>query len=154
MPDERDMVGSHRPAEELHICFIRCAVTLAIITLYARRHEVLPRVFTQPGLRDDMIHGEGYVVAPAVLTVMAIPAQNILPGKNDFFVRNPDIHAESDDARKRHGHRHGANFSSVVSFNQLRFTEVEKDNRLFDIADTQRLIVLVQDEHFTAELTV
>ncbi len=43
---------------------------------------------------------------------------------------------------------------AIMCFDKLCFPEKQQDNRFFDVANTQRLIVLVENEHFGAKLSV
>lgn len=39
-------------------------------------------------------------------------------------------------------------------FDQLSFPEKQKDDRLFDVADAQGLVVMIQNEHFPVYFSV
>lgn len=43
---------------------------------------------------------------------------------------------------------------SVGSCNQFSFPEVEKNDSFFDIANTERLVIVIEDEHFAIQLPV
>lgn len=41
---------------------------------------------------------------------------------------------------------------SVGGCDQLSFPEVEEDNGFFDVANTERLVIVIEDEHFAIQL--
>jgi hypothetical protein len=43
---------------------------------------------------------------------------------------------------------------SVCGCYQLSFPEIKKDNGFFDVANTEWLVVVIQDEHFAIQLSL
>src|SRR5512144_2052455 len=58
VPDERDVIRVHRPAEELHVRLLGEPVALAVVALDASGDEVLPRVLSHAAFRKNMIDGQ------------------------------------------------------------------------------------------------
>jgi len=85
---------------------------------------------------------------------MSVATENILSGKNDLLVGDPNVDREADDAWERHRQRHGVQEPSIGGFDQLSFPKKQKDNSLFDVAYAQGLVVVIQYEHFPVHFTV
>ncbi len=79
MPDESHMVRSARNAQEFHPGFFRSAVPLLVVASHAGAHEVLPSIFTAASLRYHVVDGQKLISASAVLAMVAVASQNILP---------------------------------------------------------------------------
>lgn len=84
---------------------------------------------------------------------MPVAAQNILPRKNDFLVRNPDIDAKADDAWKRDGHGDRMEQFSLLRFYQFCFSQKKQHDGFSDIAHAHRFIILIQHQYFAVEST-
>ena len=77
-------------------------IALPVVAIDARANEVFPRVKAATGSRRDVVHGEGNIRLPAVLTAVTVATQDILTRKDNFLIWNTDVDREADDARKRH----------------------------------------------------
>lgn len=78
---------------------------------------------------------------------MAIATQNVLPRQDDTLERNPDVDGKSNDAGEWHRGRDRTEDVTVGSCDQFSFPEVEKNDGFFDIADTERLVIVIENEH-------
>lgn len=154
--DEHDMVWPDRFPEQWHLGFGRSPVAFLVVAFQARADEIFPRIFTPPGTGDDMIDGESDIGPAAILAPMAVTPEDVFSRKDDLFERHTDVDREADDAGERHRHGNRMEKFPIEGGNHFRFTKVEQDDRFLDIADTQRLIIMIQYEHFTVnpELTV
>lgn len=148
------MIGSHDSSQQRHSRFVRRPIPLAVVAGNARRHKVFPCIFSPTGLGNNMIDGERHIVAAAVLTPVTVAAENILPGEDDLLVWDADIEGETYYTRERHTHGNGPDLFPIARFDQLRFAEIKQDDGLLNIAYTQRLITLVEDEHLAAEFSI
>ena len=61
---------------------------------------------------------------------------------------------EPDDTRQWHAYRDRTNNLSITCFHEFCLTKVEQDDGFLCVTDTHRLIILIEDEHFTAKFTV
>lgn len=85
---------------------------------------------------------------------MVITPQYVLSGKHNLLVRNTNVDGQPHNARERHCGRNRPQELPLVRFNQFRFAQPKEDNRLPDIANAQRLIVMIEDEYFAAKLAI
>ena len=154
MPDEGDVVGLHRLTLKFHVRLLHRPITFAVITVDTSRNQVFPCFFTGAGFRKDMIDGKREISAQAILTSMTIAAQNILAREDDFLIRDVNVHTEPDDAGKLHRERNCPNLLAIVRLDEFSLTEVKQNDRLLDVTDTHRLIVLVEDEYLTAQFSI
>ena len=154
MPDEGHVVRLDRLAQQLHMGLFRRPAPFPVIASDARGREVLPRVLAAGGLRIDVVDRQGHVSPVAVLAAVCVAAQDVLPGEDDLLVRDVDVNAEADDARKGHRHRDGVEPVCPMRFDQLGLAKVEEDDRLLYVADAHRLVVLIQDQNFTVQFSV
>jgi len=83
---------------------------------------------------------------------MAVAAENVLSGKDDFLIRDVDKDSKAYDARKRHRHGDRVDAPILPRFDQLRLAKEEKDDGFLCIANAHRLVILIEDEHFAAQL--
>lgn len=82
---------------------------------------------------------------------MSIAAKNILARKDDALVGNTNVDRKADDAREGHRGRNRVKHQAVGGCDQLSFPEVEEDNGFFDVANTERLVIVIEDEHFAIQ---
>ena len=101
-----------------------------------------------------MINGQWHIAPTAVLTSMIVTTENIFARKDDFLEGETNKDRKAHHARERHGHRYGMKHHAVMRFDKLCFPEEQQDNCFLDIANTQWLIVLVENEHLRAKLSV
>lgn len=151
MADEHDMIGPNRPPQKRHQRISWRAVAFAIVAVDARTHEVFPRVASPPSLRYDMVNGQRDVCSATVLASMAVTTEDIFSRKDDLLERDTDVHTQAHNTRIRHPGCDGTKESAIACSDQLRFAEIQKDDRLSNVADRQRLIVVVQHEYFSAQ---
>ncbi len=122
--DESHMVRPAWYREELHPCLFRSPIPLLIVASHTRAYEILPCLLSAARPGDNMIHGQRKITAPAILAMVSIASQNILPGQYHPLVWNPIINRKSQDARHRHRSRHGSENPSVVTLYQFRFSKI------------------------------
>ena len=154
MPNERNVVWLHRFPQEFHVRVFGRAVSFLIVAFDAGCHEVFPRIFSQSCLRENMVDRQRNISPAAILAPVSITAKNVLSRKDDLLVRNVHKDAEPHDARERHRHGNRMYAPILARFDEFGLTEEEEDNCFLGIADAHRLIVLIEDEHFAAQLTV
>jgi hypothetical protein len=123
MPDERYVVGLHRPAKQPHVRIFRRAVALPVVAFHARRYEIFPCVFAFSRLRDNVINSQTDIGSSAILAAVAITPEDIFSRKDNFLVWNVYIHTQSDYTGEWHGIRHRSNALPVMRFDQLRLAE-------------------------------
>ena len=154
MPDEHDMIRPYRLSMQGHARFCWSSVTLPIVALNARAHEVFPGIKTPTRPRHNVVHGQRDFGFPAVLTTVTITTQDVFARKDDFLVWNTDVNREADDAWKRHRYGHRVERFSFTGGNQFGLAQIQENNCLLYITDTQGLIVMIQDEHLTVHFPV
>jgi len=147
MPDEHDVTRPDRFSPELDPGLGRRPVTLPIIAGDTRGDEIFPGIRPSLRLGNDMIHGEGHLALAAVLTLMSVPADNVLPGEDDLFVGNTNVKGEAHNAWERHRAGYRSKISSVDGSHQLCLPQPEQNDRLADVTYTQWLVVMVQYEN-------
>src|SRR5512143_1243158 len=79
MPDERDVVRTHRLPAKQHMRLFRSPVPLLVVAVNARAHEIVPCVLPPARNRNDVIHRQREIPPPAELATMAVAAKNVLP---------------------------------------------------------------------------
>ena len=154
MPDEHDMIWTDGLAYKLHFGFGRGPIALLVVTRNARANQILPRIGSPPRLRNNVIDGERIICLATILAAMIVTSKNILSGKDDLLVGNADVDRKTNNARERHSCRYRSKKLPFVSLYKLCFSEPKKDDGLLDVAHAQRLVVMIEDEHFSAELAV
>jgi len=92
---------------------VREAIPFAIVATNACADEVLPRIFSSPSTRDNVIDRQRNIASPTVLTAVAIAAKDVLARENDFLVGDTDVDREANDARERHRHGDGVEKSAI-----------------------------------------
>jgi hypothetical protein len=152
--DERDMIRAHGLASEEHRGLIGSAISFPVIAVNASADKVLPCFFSPTGERHHMIERQGDVCPATILAPVAVPAEDVLAGKNDVLEGDPDVHGEPDDAREGHAHGNGTDLQTRMRLNQFRFAQVEKNDRFLRINEAHRLVVLIQYQNFGVELAV
>lgn len=143
------MIRPDGAPQKWHLRLGRRTVSLLVVAADTRTHKILPGIVPTTGTRNDMIDCQGDIGPAAVLTAVAIAAENILTGENDLLEGDSDIDGKTNDAWKGHRHRHRMEQSTVESSDQLGFSQIQKDNRFFDIADTEGLVIVIENENLT-----
>ncbi len=147
--EEHDMIGTDRLAPKCKSCLMGRLIPFAVVTPNAGTHKVFPRFIAATGFRDDMVHRQRYIGPAAVLASVAIAAQNILSREDDAFEGNTDVERKPNDAGKRHRGRNRMEQVPVSRCDQFSFSEIKKDDCFLDVTDTEWLVIVVEDEHFT-----
>lgn len=119
-----------------HVGFFRCAAAFVNIATDTSRYDVFPTITAASGTRNHMVKGEIVSGVTAVLTGVTITVEDISAGERNFFVRNPDIVAQSD---------HGWEWKSqihkfAVVFNLLCFSFDQQYDRSPPASDVERFV--------------
>lgn len=122
---------------------MRRSVSLLIVAPYAGTYEVLPYVRTATSARNDMIDGQRDIRTAAILAAVPVAAKDVFSREDDFLEGNPDVDGEADNAGKRHRSGHRMEKLAVNGGNQLSFPKIQENDRLFDVTNTERLVVVV-----------
>lgn len=122
MPYEHDMIGTNGPPKKLHTGFVRCSVTLPVITLHTSRDKVFPGLGSPSGLWNDVVHSQSHFGFSAVLAAVTVTAQNILAGEDNFLIGDANVDRKADNAGKRHCHRDRAEEFAFTGSNQFCFS--------------------------------
>lgn len=146
--DKHDVIRTNGFSQKGHMRLSGSLIAFFVVATDAGTDEVLPNIRSAPGTRDDMVHRQRYVRPAAVLAAMAVSPEDVLSRQDDFFERNADVDRKANDAGKRHRSGDGVKELPVEGGYQFGFSKIEQNNRFFDIANAQGLVVMVQDEHF------
>lgn len=142
------MVRPNRLSEQRHLRFGRRSIAFLVVAPDAGTDKILPDIRSTAGPWYNMVHRQGDVGPAAVLATVTIPPKDVLSGQDNFLERNSDVDREANNARKRHRSGDGVKELPVEGGYQFGFSKIEKNNRFLDIANTQRLVIMVQNEHF------
>ena len=123
VPYEHYMVGADRFSQKLHICLVGRSVSLSIVAVNTRCHQILPTLGSTSRSRHNMVNRESEVGFPAVLTSVAVATKNVLSGEDDFLIWNANVDGEADDAGKRHRHGNGTEKLTFAGCNQFGFSQ-------------------------------
>ena len=127
-----------------HFGIVGGEVAFFVIASQACGDKILPGIFAAAGFRIDMIDGQSRPRS-AVLALMAVAPQNVLPRENDFLERHADKMRKADDAWKIHRGMRRANRFSIGHADDLRFFHEEQDDRFLHRADRERFVVAVKE---------
>lgn len=145
------MVWAERLQQEFHVDLVECAVPFAVVAANTGADEVLPCVRSPSGFRNDVIDCQRWCALVAVGTAEVVATEDILSRQFHFLVRQLDIDREPYDAWIGIAVADGVDESVRTCRNHLCLAEPEEHDRLLDVANAQRLIVLVQDQYLAAE---
>lgn len=148
------MIWSDRLPNQRHMSFGRAPISLLVVTLHTSTHQVLPRVLTAASTGDHVVDGQCNIRPAAILAAVSIPPQDVLARKNDLLKGDTNVDREADDAGERNCDRDRVKEFAVVGFDQLSFSQIEKDYSFFDIAYAQGLIVMVEHKHLAIHFAV
>lgn len=148
------MIWADGPPRQHHLRFVRRLAALDIIAPQARADQIFPRILTAPAFRHDMIDRQRNACRTAILAPVAIPPEDILSRENHLLKRHPHIRGKPNHARKRHRYGSGAHLLACHTRYEFRFLKIQQNDRLFDIGNSQRLVIAIQDKDFSAELRV
>jgi hypothetical protein len=149
--DERHMIRPEWSYTKLHVGFLGSAIPLSVITADARAHEVLPGIGSAARFGEHMIHSQRRGGLAAVDTAMVVPSQDVLPRKLHLLIWHVDIEREAYDAGIGIGFPHRMDLPFGMRSNQFCLAQPEENNRLLDVADAQRLVVLIQYQDLAIE---
>ena len=144
LPQEDHVVRTDGFFRERHAGIVGSKVAFFIIAAQTCRDEILPRIFAAAGFRMDVIDGKP-CSRSAVLTGMAVAAQNIFSRENNFLERYSDKMRQADDARKIHHRMCRADHFSVSDIDNFRFFHEEQDNSFLHRADRQWFVVAIKE---------
>ena len=77
VPDKGDRIGPSRHPHQFQAHLLGRMLSLSIITLGARAHQIIPRILPPHRLRNHVIHGHRPLRGAAVLAAMPVPLQDI-----------------------------------------------------------------------------
>jgi hypothetical protein len=140
-----------RRAEQPQPGLLERLAALAVVAGLARGDEVLPRVTAAAMPRHDVVEGHVVGLPAAVLAGMPVAGEHLAPGQLDARPRPLDQVLEADDrGRAIFGPRRPNHLVVVLDhFGLLPEDESEGPRQ---VADVERFVVLVQNEHDTVHL--
>jgi hypothetical protein len=139
-------VGMKRFTNEPHARFLRCSAGLAVIAALAGRHQVFPCVSAASVSRYYMVDRELMHLLTAIHAREMIALEDLTPRETHFWAWPADHVDESDYRRSRIRHGCGPK-QALALFEHLRLAMIEKDEGATNVADVQRLVVLVQNKN-------
>lgn len=144
------MIGLARDTPKSHARFLGGTIALSIVARNTGSHQVLPRIASATGTRDDVVNRQRCRSRPAVLAGKSISAENVPPGKLHLFVWHADVRMQPNNARIGVRMPHRTDEGTVACFDQLCFVEKQQEQSLADIADQDRLVALVEHQDTSA----
>lgn len=147
---KEQMSGPGRLAQEMHIGFFGCTVTLPRIAGQAGADQVFPGILSAVTFGDYVVHGHGPVIFAAILAGIAVPLDDVLSVQHNLFIGfvHVDIQAHNTGQGDRHGYRMNI---AVISFHQLDLFQVEQNDGLFGRAQCEWFIILVEYQYFSVK---
>jgi hypothetical protein len=143
MPDESNVVWPARHRKKFQARFLRRSVALFVVALHAGADKIFPAFVAAAGSWNNVVDSERQISAPAILATVAVAPQNIFPGENNAFVRDPVKNRETKYARHRQRRRDGTEDSSIIPFNKFCLPQVKQDDRLFPTTNSKRFVILI-----------
>ena len=143
------MIGTDRLASKGESRLVGRLVPFTVVAPHAGTNKIFPRFIAPTGFGDDMVHRQRHIGPAAVLASVAITAQNVLSREDNALKGNTDVERKPNDAGKRHRGRNRMEQVPVSRCDQFSFSEIKKDDCFLDVTDTERLVIVVEDEHFT-----
>jgi len=122
--------------------FLRRAPGLAVVAQLAGGHDVLPIVATPTMAREDVVQRQVSRLLPAVLTGKAIAQENVATGKTPRWSGSADEVDQPDYRRDLEDRGWTVKVSAAV-LNDLGLATVDQYESAPDVADVQRLVILV-----------
>lgn len=111
---------------EVHSCFFGHVVTFPGVALLARSYQVSPRIDAASCARDDMVDRK-ILPRSAVLALIAVALEDILPGKINALVRGVNISVQADDRRHGEALRDRPQFVAVGRPNELALFKINEN---------------------------
>jgi len=119
-----------------------------VVARLAGRHEIVPRVAATPVAWHDVIESEVRRLPAAVLAGVAIAVEDLAARELHPRSRPPDQVLEPDDGRGVELRR-GCPDDLVVVLEDLGAFAEHEPKGARQVADVQRLVVLIQDQDHT-----
>jgi hypothetical protein len=145
-----DVVTGHvrpeRVPPQAHARFFKCAAALAMVAVFAGRHEVLPDVLAAEAARHDMIERQVTALCAAVLTGMVVALQDVAAAEPELRTWTPDEVDKADDRWKLESVTRAAENAGALLQN-LGFPPVDEQEGAPSVAHIERLVVLIEDEY-------
>ena len=149
--DEGDVVGAERLRAELHVRFVGRSVSLPVVAADTGADQVLPGIAAAARFRNDVIDRQWRGRLTAVDTAVIVPSQNVLPGQLHLLVRHMDIERQAYHTGIGICRPYGVDRPVGACRHHFSLAEPEKDDRLLNVADAQRLVILVEDQNLAVE---
>ena len=99
-----------------------------------------------PMLGHHVVDGQVAPHRAAVLARVPVAAEDLATAQLDTGLRSLDVVLEPDHGGRGDGHRHGVD-DLVVASQELGLFRTEQPECAPDVADVERLVVLVQDQY-------
>lgn len=123
-------------------------VSLPIVAIDTRGNEIFPGLDSALGLGNDMIDSERYIRPAAVLTSVTVPAKDVFPRQDYLFIWHTHVNSKANNAGIWHRRRDGMQIPAVARCDQLGLAQIKQNNGFLDIADAERLIIMVEHKYF------
>src|SRR5215211_5590757 len=132
----------------MHSRLVRSAVALLTVARRAGGNDVLPDRFAAPTARDHVVHREAVRLAPAVLAGPCVAGEHCLASDLAAMAVawDPDVAHEADHAGPIEGEALGVK-RPLTALDDLRAGLQHEDGRPPHVADIDRLVARIQDEH-------
>ena len=143
--------GSNGGPEQAEARLVERLAALAVVARLAGRDEVLPGVAAAAMARHDVVEGQVVRLAAAVLAGVPVAGEDLAAGQLDARPRPADLVLEPDHGRRAvFGPRRPDHLVVVLDhFGLLAEDEAEGPRQ---VADVERLVILVQHEYDTVHL--
>src|SRR5215210_3276404 len=143
-------VGLHA---RVHVDLVRQPVALAAVARRAGGDDVVPPRASALGARDHVVDREARAGA-AVLALPAVARKDGAPGDLALvrIARDPHVRDEPDDHRPRQRARRPVQVAAA-DLDDLGLALEQEHRRSSDLADVDRLVRRVEDEHTTPRPT-
>ena len=137
-------------AGQAHVSFPWRPTSFAMVAGDASCHYVLPGVRAVSGSWLDMVNGEVLALNTAILTGESVSVEDCAPRKLALHEGFFDHVMQADDRRDGVRLPDCVNVSLSVR-EQFSFPDTDEYHRPLDVADVERLVVLVQHQHRSIE---
>ena len=122
--------------------FLRCVAGLAVVAGLAGRDDVRPLVGAAAVAREDVVERQVSRLLAAVLARVAVAQEDVSAGEAALGTWSTDEVDEADN-RGDFEERGGAVEVAAAVFDDLGFTAIDQYESAPDVADVQRLVVLI-----------
>ena len=145
--DVRHIFRSFRMTKQLHSDLMRELVAFFHIALPAATDEVLPRRGSPGVFGNDVIYRHVSRRRPAVLTGVVVSREDGSSREFQLWKRAADMTPQLND-RGQSETPLGSRHALLISVQNIRFAEIDHDDRPTNMTNIERLVVAVQDKHF------